>query len=78
MSAAQTPATESAAPLPTSAGSVEQVRLGNSVVPLVGPWKFQAGDDPAWSQPGFDEVLALIDSARAQAFAAVNTTLIDL
>ena len=34
---------------------VEQVRLGDSVVPLVGPWKFSTGDDPAWSQPGFDD-----------------------
>jgi len=30
------------------------------------------------SQADFDEVLALIDAARARAFAAVNTTLIDL
>ena len=37
------------------AGSVEQVRLGESVVPLVGPWKFSIGDDPTWSQPGFDD-----------------------
>jgi hypothetical protein len=47
-------------PLPTatgakSAGSVEQVHLGDSVVPLVGPWKFHTGDDPAWAQPGFDD-----------------------
>lgn len=54
-SAAQTPATESATPVQPSADFVEQVRLGNSVVPLVGPWKFQTGDDPAWSQPGFDD-----------------------
>jgi len=54
-SAAQTPATESATPVQPSADLVEQVRLGNSVVPLVGPWKFQTGDNPAWSQPGFDD-----------------------
>jgi hypothetical protein len=30
------------------------------------------------SQAEFDEVLALIDAAKARAFAAVNTTLIDL
>jgi predicted nuclease of restriction endonuclease-like (RecB) superfamily len=30
------------------------------------------------SQAGFDEVLALIDAAKARAFAAVNTALIDL
>ena len=29
-------------------------------------------------QPGFDEVLAMIDAARARAVAAVNTALIDL
>ena len=36
-------------------GFVEQIRLGDSVVPLVGPWKFSPGDNPAWSQPGFDD-----------------------
>ncbi|HTV08168.1 MAG TPA: SpoIIE family protein phosphatase [Candidatus Aquilonibacter sp.] len=38
-----------------AADSVEQVRLGQSVIPLSGPWKFQTGDNPAWSQPDFDD-----------------------
>ena len=59
LSAAQTVAPSPAAPGAKSAvnpGSfVEQIRLGDSVVPLVGPWKFSTGDNPAWSQPGFDD-----------------------
>jgi hypothetical protein len=58
ISAAQTAVTPPAspgAPLVISGNSVEQVRLGDSVAPLVGPWKFTTGDDPAWSQPGFDD-----------------------
>lgn len=42
----------------TAAGKspkVEQVQLGDSVVPLTGPWKFHTGDNPAWAQPGFDD-----------------------
>lgn len=43
-------------------GAVE-VRLGDSVVALNGPWKFQVGDSPldplthqpVWAQPGFDD-----------------------
>jgi hypothetical protein len=57
--AAQTAAPSPAVQRPQSAvnpGSfVEQVHLGDSVVPLVGPWKFSAGDNPAWAQPGFDD-----------------------
>ena len=45
-------ATQSAA---NTGSSVEQIQLGDSVVPLVGPWKFSAGDNPAWAQPGFDD-----------------------
>lgn len=59
LGAAQTvtpsPATPGTQPAVNSAGSVEQVRLGDSVVPLVGPWKFHTGDNPAWSQPGVDD-----------------------
>ncbi len=29
--------------------------IGNSVVQLTGPWKFQPGDNPAWAQPDFDD-----------------------
>ena len=35
--------------------SVEHIRLGQSVTPLVGPWKFRTGDDLAWSKPDFDD-----------------------
>jgi hypothetical protein len=35
--------------------TVEQVQLGDSVVPLTGPWKFHTGDNPGWAQPGFDD-----------------------
>jgi hypothetical protein len=31
------------------------VTLGESVVPLYGPWKFHIGDDPRWSDPAFDD-----------------------
>ena len=59
LGAAQTaapPAAVSATQPAASSGSfVEQVRLGDAVVPLVGPWKFSAGDNPAWAQPGFDD-----------------------
>src|SRR5215469_5069858 len=57
MCAAQTAAPSGQSPQSAvnPASSVEQVRLGESVVPLVGPWKFSVGDNPAWSQPGFDD-----------------------
>ena len=29
--------------------------LGQSLVPLKGPWKFQTGDSPRWSAPTFDD-----------------------
>ena len=32
-----------------------QVTLGNSTVPLNGPWKFRTGDNMAWAQPDFDD-----------------------
>jgi DUF1016 N-terminal domain len=38
----------------------------------------QRGDAASPSQAEFDEVLALIDAAKARAAAVVNTTLIDL
>src|ERR1700733_15028167 len=31
------------------------VKLGESVVELVGPWKFRIGDDPMWSQPDLND-----------------------
>jgi hypothetical protein len=30
-------------------------RIGNSVVVLTGPWRFHAGDDPAWARSDFDD-----------------------
>jgi hypothetical protein len=32
-----------------------QIKLGESVVELVGPWKFKIGDDPTWSQPDLND-----------------------
>ena len=29
--------------------------LGQSIVPLNGPWKFHTGDNPAWADPNFDD-----------------------
>lgn len=58
MSAAQSSVTAAAvqgAPAASTANAPEEVQLGNSAVPLVGPWKFQTGDNPAWAQPGFDD-----------------------
>jgi len=33
------------------------VTLGQSVVSLCGPWKFHVGDNPRWTDPGFDDSL---------------------
>ena len=49
-------------PQPAAGGTVN-VRLGQSVVPLNGPWKFTVGDSPLdpktgqplWAEPGFDD-----------------------
>ena len=56
-SAAQTPAPAPSRSHPAvrTTATVEQVQLGESVVPLTGPWKFHTGDDPAWAQPAFDD-----------------------
>ncbi len=32
-----------------------RITLGQSIVPLYGPWKFHIGDNPAWADPGFDD-----------------------
>jgi len=50
-------------PVRAMAGSSEHVSLGQSAVPLYGPWKFTVGDSPVdplthaplWAQPGFDD-----------------------
>ena len=44
---------KNAAVVPTD--NLAQVKLGESSVELDGPWKFHVGDDPAWSQPDFDD-----------------------
>ena len=58
---AQTP---SAAQLKRAqSGGAAHIRLGQSAVPLYGPWKFTVGDSPVdplthaplWAQPGFDD-----------------------
>ena len=53
--AAPSSSVQGAPPAVAPGNFVEQVRLGDSVVQLVGPWKFSTGDNPAWSQPGFDD-----------------------
>ncbi len=55
VSAAQTKAPARLPSVGSASDSVEQVQLGNSVVPLTGPWKFRTGDDPAWAQPGIKD-----------------------
>lgn len=32
-----------------------RIALGQSVVALDGPWRFQVGDDPRWADPDFDD-----------------------
>jgi hypothetical protein len=48
-----------AAMLPASAAQATHtpilINLGHEVVELSGPWKFQIGDDPHWSEPNFDD-----------------------
>jgi hypothetical protein len=34
---------------------IARVSLGQSTVPLDGPWRFHVGDDPQWSSPDFDD-----------------------
>jgi len=57
--------TQSAAAQPALArtGGAARISLGQSAVPLYGPWKFTVGDspvdpltrEPLWAQPGFDD-----------------------
>ncbi len=50
-------------PAQKAAPAGEQIRLGNSVVALYGPWKFHVGDSPIdqatgkpqWAEPAFDD-----------------------
>ena len=51
------------APAPAQPASAEQITLGQSAVPLYGPWKFHIGDSqidpktgqPLWAEPDFDD-----------------------
>jgi len=48
---------------PDTAAVGSQIQLGDSVVPLYGPWRFTVGDSPTdaatgkplWAEPGFDD-----------------------
>jgi hypothetical protein len=40
---------------PAAGANVMQIRLGQSMVALTGPWKFRTGDNPAWANPDFDD-----------------------
>ena len=44
------PAAWAAAPVPLVLDG-----MGKGTVELGGPWQFRTGDDPAWSQPGYDD-----------------------
>lgn len=39
----------------TPGGAVSTITLGQAIVPLTGPWKFQTGDDPHWADPDFND-----------------------
>ncbi|MGO9336934.1 MAG: SpoIIE family protein phosphatase [Terracidiphilus sp.] len=60
---AQSSASKDAARAQAATPDSEQIRLGNSVVALYGPWKFHTGDSPTdpktgsplWSEPAFDD-----------------------
>jgi hypothetical protein len=52
---ADSPATQNEPRTPPQTNTVAQVKLGDSSVELVGPWKFRTGDDMAWSQTNFDD-----------------------
>jgi hypothetical protein len=60
-SAIAQPAASKTVPAENQAG--EQVRLGQSLAPLYGPWKFMVGDSPVdpatkapvWAEPNFDD-----------------------
>jgi hypothetical protein len=59
----QADATHAAAALVQTSDATDTITLGQSIVPLNGPWKFALGDSPIdnathqplWSEPGFDD-----------------------
>lgn len=40
---------------PCAASAQSVIVLGTASAQLTGPWKFHAGDNPAWAQPGIDD-----------------------
>src|SRR5487761_958820 len=52
LSHAQAPAAH-AAPVVEKVAS--QIKLGQAIVPLPGPWKFHTGDNPRWADPNFND-----------------------
>jgi hypothetical protein len=54
-----------------SATPASAISLGQSLVPLYGPWRFQIGDSPVdpvtgkplWAEPGFDDSVVLSPSS---------------
>jgi serine phosphatase RsbU (regulator of sigma subunit) len=44
-----------AQPTPGSNSNTTHITLGQSVLPLNGPWKFHIGDNPQWADPNFDD-----------------------
>src|ERR1700728_2312160 len=50
-----------AQPASPAASATTDIRLGDSVIPLPGPWKFEPGDSPTvngvplWTSPTFDD-----------------------
>ena len=51
---AQNAAAAAPAPAATPANDAALARV-HSIMDLDGPWRFQTGDDPLWSAPGFDD-----------------------
>ena len=44
-----------AQPAPAQDLNATRIAIGQSVLPLYGPWKFHTGDDPRWADPNFDD-----------------------
>src|SRR6202020_3173057 len=49
---AQNTGLRTTADVPTSG---MQIRFGQAMIPLTGPWKFHTGDDMRWADPKFDD-----------------------
>ena len=45
----------SAAQSAAAPAATTNITLGQSIVPLNGPWKFHIGDNPQWADPNFDD-----------------------